>query len=271
MVKKVSFFCFFFLLSSFLNAYSALEAAKNLISNEALNNKLELLLSNTNLEDERSYVNYAKLVSLLKSNSLFDASSAESKDLSITFKAQASEILFVKAINQALNAVGLVHFTPKALNLSSQEKIYTINAQSRYNLDIGSFYNTLKRNSIYIKNIQRTGANSYEYELDFQEASLKSNVNVPLNQITNLKRPLRDYFFSTQNARVIDIEANSADSWFAKILFLDKDLKLTKAITNKEKNNFFSGEIPKDAKYIVVGDNFNLDNIRRGLSILLKP
>ncbi len=260
---------FSLLLLSGLKANDTLVAAKNLISNEAFNHKLELLLEGKSLENERGYIDYSALSSLLKSNSLLDSSSADSRDLSLSFKSDAGAVLFIKAVNEALNATGFVHFTPQRLDLTKEEKIYTIDVQSRYNLDIGSFYNILKRNSIFIKNIQKTGANSYEYELDFGDALLKSNVNVPLNQNVDLKRPLRDYFFTTKNASSVKILANAADSWFAKILFLDKDLKLIQAITSKEKNNSFSSEIPSNAEYMVVGDSFNLDNIRRGLSVFL--
>lgn len=271
MVKKAFYkgFLISLLIFSNLNANSALEAAKNLLANSAYNAKLELLLEGKSLENERGYTDYAALSSLLKSNSLLDSSSAESRDLSLSFKSEASAVLFIKAVNEALNAAGFVHFTPQRLDLSKDEKIYTIDAKSRYNLDIGSFYNILKRNSIFIKNIQKTGANSYEYELDFGAAKLKSNVNVPLNQSVSLKRPLRDYFFSTKNASSVKIQADAADNWFAKILFLDKDLKLIKAIISKEKNNSFSSEIPANTEYLVIGDSFNLDNIRRGLSVFL--
>lgn len=269
MVKIAQIFILSLCLTCFVFGNSTLEAAKNLLGNEVPESKLRLLLEGKDYEDNRGFIDYARLVQLLKTNSLLNVASANSKDLEFTFIADTSAVLLVRVLNEALKDAGFVHFTPKILDLKSPLKKYTIEVQSRYFFDVGSFYSLLKRNFVFIKNITKTASNSYEFNLDFDDAFLDSNVRVPLEQDVNLNRPLRDYFFSVANARTIKINANSADAWFAKVVFLDKDLRLVEAVYSKEKNNEFKASIPSGSRYVLIGDTFNLDNIRRGLQIRL--
>lgn len=269
MVKIAQIFILSLCFISFAFGNSTLEAAKNLLGNEVPESKLRLLLEDKNFEDGRGFVDYARLVQVLKTNSLLNIASANSRDLEFSFIADVSGVLLVRVLNEALKDAGFVHFTPKILDLKSPLKKYTIEVRSRYFFDIGSFYSLLKHNFVFIKNITKTASNSYEFSLDFDSAFIDSNVRVPLEQDVALSRPLRDYFFSVASARTIKISANSADAWFAKVIFLDKDLKLIEAVYSKEKNSEFKASIPNGSHYVLVGDTFNLDNIRRGLQIRL--
>ncbi len=269
MVKsiKIALFATLFALQSY--AASSLELAKNLVGDSASEAKLRLLFEDKNYVDESGRARWDEITRVLKMNSLLSLTLPSSRTLQISFKAKSNEVAFLKIINEALNQAGFVLFTPVELNLQDEMKKYTIRVESRYILDPASFYAILRQNSVYINAIKKLNAYDYEYELDFAYARLKPNAEAHLNANVKLGRPLRDYVINTQGASNLHARASSSDSWFPKVLFLDKNLNLLKSTISKSKQNRFSSSVPSGASYVIIGDAFNLDNIRRGLEIQL--
>ena len=269
MVKgfKAALILAFFVAQSF--ALSSLELARDLIANPQYEAKLKLLFEGKNYVDEYGNTRWDEIVRVLKMNSLLSLTLPSSRTLELSFKAKSNGVVFLKIINEALNQAGFVLFTPIKLDLQNEMKIYSIRIESRYILDPASFYALLKQNSVLITNIRKLNAYDYEYELDFSHARLKPNVEISLNNNVRLQRPLRDYVINIQGASSLSVRASSVDTWYPKVLFLDKNLNLLKSIMSTKKNNRFSSAVPSGAVYVIIGDAFNLDNIRRGLEIQL--
>ncbi|MCX2682718.1 hypothetical protein OQH60_01685 [Campylobacter sp. MIT 21-1685] len=267
MVKKICFFLFF---ASEMLAISSLELAKNLLNDPSKNSKLQLLFSDSSYEDENGNLDLNQISRLLKTNSLLNLTLPSPQSFKLNFKAKADAVLFFKILNDVLNDAGYVYFIPTDLILRDGRIDYTIQVQSQYILDPGTFYMLLKANSVYIENVKHTDAYTYEYDLNFDNVKLSSNINLALNTPKSLEKPLKDYVFSLQGAKSIFIQSNAADNWFPKLLFLDKNLNLIQAVENKVKTTQFSQSIPNAAIYVIVSDMYSLDNIRRGLSITLK-
>ena len=267
MVKKI---CIILLFLGVLSANSSFELAKNLINNPSKNSQLKLLFPNNSYLDNNNNVDIAMLSKLLKTNSLLFLTLESPQNLRLNFKAKADEIMFFKILTDALTDAGYIYFIPTDLILRDGNIDYTIQVQSQYILDPGTFYTLLKANSVFIKDIKKIGANDYEYDLDFSKATLKTNVDLSLNLTKNLEKPLKDYVLALKGASKLIIDANEADFWFPKIFFLDKNLNLIKSIESKKQNNHLSELIPNGAIYAIISDSYSLDNIRRGLKITLK-
>lgn len=267
MVKNL-FLLFLFVVNAL--AISSFELANNIINNKDQVQKLRLLFDNNKLLDNNGKLDISSIAKILKSNSLLELTLANPVVLRFNFKAKAEAVLFFKIINDALNYCGYVYFLPINLILRDKNIDYTIEVNSRYILDPESFYKILKSNGVYIENIKKTGKYEYEYDLNFDKAKLKPNANIPLNIQKTFEKPLKDYIILSKNANSITIDAHNLDSWFPKVLFLDKNLNLIKSIQTKEKNNHISEIIPDGNVYIIISDMFNLDNIKRGLKIYLK-
>ena len=269
-IGKMRFLYLIVFLTSSVFGVSSLELAQNIVADSSKKRQIDLLFAHQELNDNKGNLDIERISRILKTNSLLNLTLPSPQTLRLNFKAKSDAVLFFKIINEALNEAGYVYFIPVHLNLSKGEIDYTIQVESQYVLDPGTFYRILRANSVYIEDIRQSAKNYYEYELDFSEARLETNVNLALNVTKNLEKPLRDYVFALKGAKSISIEANAAESWFAKILFLDKNLNLISAIKNDKKNNSFSGSIPSGAVYAIVSDMYNLDNIKRGLKITLK-
>lgn len=267
MVKKI---CVLLACFSQIFAISSLELAKNLLNDESKNSKLSLLFSDSSYKDSNGNLDLSQISRLLKTNSLLNLTLTSPQSLEMNFKAKADAILFFKILNDVLNDAGYVYFIPTNLILREGSIDYTIQVESQYILDPGTLYTLLKKSSVYIDNVKRTGTYAYEYDLNFDNAKLLSNVDITLNSPTSPEKPLKDYILTLKGAKSIFIKSNTADNWFPKLLFLDKNLNLIKAIESKKQSNEFSQNIPNAALYVIIGDMYSLDNIKRGLSITLK-
>ncbi len=267
MVKKL------FLTALFVSeifALSSLDLAKNIIGDSSKRTQLELLFANKNYTDSNGNLDLSEISRILKTNSLLNLTLKSSRTLSLNFKAKADSVMFFKIINDALESVGCVYFIPTSLLLKDGFIDYTIQVESQYILDPGTFYTLLKSSGVYISDVKKVGHYDYEYSLKFDKARLKTNINIDLNSPKILEKPLKDYVLSLKNASSILIEANDADNWFPKVLFLDKNLNLIKGVKSETKNNNLLETIPKGANYAIISDMFSLDNIKRGLKITLK-
>lgn len=267
MVKKLALLLF---LSVFVLANESYEMAKNMLQNPSKTEILKLLFSNQDLKDENDKVDLEKLTRVLKINSLLNLTLDEPKNLHLSFKSSAAPALFFKILNDALNSSGYVYYIPTDLILKNNEISYKIEIRSQYILDPSTFYKLLKENSVFITNIKRIGSYDYEYELDFTEAKLKPDVELEPNQSKLIEKILKEYTINLENVKILEIEANSMDRWFAKILLLDKNLNLIKAIKRENKTPKISVQVPNNAIYAIIGDLYNLNNIKRGLKITIK-
>ncbi|MGH2268013.1 hypothetical protein [Campylobacter taeniopygiae] len=265
---KIVFLFFFFTQVAF--AVSSLELAQNLVNDASKNSQLKLLFANSSCLDDKGNLDIAKISRVLKINSLLNLNLSNSQTLKLNFRAKADSVVFFKILFDALIESGYVYFIPTELILHEGNIDYTVQVDSQYILDPETLYKLLKKNSVYIDNIKQIGPYFYQYDLNFDNAKLNTNVNISLNSLTILERPLKDYIFTTKNASKLIIDASDSDFWFPKVLFLDKNLNLIKSIKNNEQNNHFEEFIPSGSVYVIVSDMYSLDNIRRGLKVLLK-
>lgn len=267
MVKK---FFLTILLVSEAYTISSLDLARNIVNDSSKGAQLELLFFRHDYTDSSGNLDVDRISRILRTNSLLNLTLRSPQNLRLNFKAKADAVLFFKIINDALNDAGYVYFIPTDLLLKEGEIDYSIQVESQYILDPGTLYLLLKASSVYIEDIKQVGSYDYEYSLNFDKAKLKTNIDVDLNVPRSLEKPLKDYILSLKNASNLIIEANGADSWFPKVLFLDENLNLIKGIKSEVKNNRLSEPIPSGAIYAVISDMYSLDNIRRGLKITLK-
>lgn len=268
MVKALKILALTLFCAAQIHALSSLELAQNLTGNEN-EAKLRLLFADKDYTDEFGRAKWDEITRILKMNALLNTTLPSSREISLIFRAKSDATLFIKIINEALNQAGFVYFTPINFNAKNAEKLYKISVQTRYILDPASFYSILRQNAVLIKNIKRLNDYDYEYELDFTHAQLKPNTQVGINHAVRLNRPLRDYIIRLHGATSINARASSLDNWFPKVLFLDKNLNLLKATLSQKKQNRYSSDVPSGAFYVIISDNYSLDNIRRGLEIQL--
>lgn len=270
MVKKLGLFLISCIFLTCMGAnLSTKELVNHLVNDSSASKKINLLFANLDLEDENNNPNIAQIIDILRSNSLIKLNYESPKTLKLSFKAHADATIFFRLLNETLAKLGYVYFIPTQLIITDKNISYQIQITSQYILDPAIFYDYLKKNDIYITDIRRLGEFDYEYTLDFSKAVFHPNTTLVLGEYKQLGKPLQDYVFSLQGAKYIKIKASVLDTWFPKILFLDKNLNLVLAINEKVRKKAYEVRVPKEVEFVVLSDSFDLDNIKRGLEVKL--
>lgn len=266
MIKKVLLISLFFCVSLF--SQSSYDIAK-IISN-ADDAKLRLLFSRNYL-DGYTHQNIEKISEILQTSSLFKIAQPSPKDINIEFYAKTNPILFLNAITNMLNSLGFVHFYITEFNKNDDNLKIKITLQSSFLVDPGQVYKNLRVNRIYITEMKRLSYGDYGYYLDFTKFQIKSDIDLENNKEYKLTKPLREYFISFNDSiKTISISSNIGDIWYPKVEFLDKNLNLILKVVKDNPTKTLDLQIPNECKYIVMGDNFAIENIKRGLNITTK-
>lgn len=109
------------------------------------------------------------------------------------------------------------------------------------------------------------------YELETSYSRITAMQVVPSNKIVNLKKPFKEYFLSiSPDSYEINIKSNNQDRWYPYIVYFDINLQVLKVIRKKTKIKKLATTIPTATRYIKIGDNFNLKNIKTGLTVMIK-
>jgi hypothetical protein len=91
---------------------------------------------------------------------------------------------------------------------------------------------------------------------------------------TTIKLPflisLKDYFIMVENAKSIRVISRHLNNWFPYMTFFDKELNVLNVIEMTEIKKSLKVDVPLGTKYIKITDKYNLNNIKRGLSIIVR-
>ncbi|AII14174.1 hypothetical protein CIG2463D_0308 [Campylobacter iguaniorum] len=219
--------------------------------------------------DINGNLNYDKIATTLRTNSLLNLNYSSPTHMQVTFRTSSSPMLFLKVISQSLNNLGYTYFLTKNFQTMDSGISWTVSINTQFLLNPGNLYNELMGNNTFIKDIQRTGQFSFIYDIDMSKtvldtAAYESDANVELS------KPLEPYFFNINGKKSIEITADSSDNWIALVKVFDRNLKLISQLKSDKKEKVIDIEFPSDAYYILIDDAYSLENIKHGLKIYIK-
>lgn len=261
-------------LSSLFSDQLVYEKIENIVGyksyqeNKAL---IELLFKNEQKYIVNGKLRYFNIFSELKRNGLLDFEYNKSKLRTIKFKIINKPLKGYYILNSILKSLGYDFIlTKKFSKLSKDDAIWEINYDSDFMLDPVIFLNELQQKNCKIANVENRSLYSWNYEIDFNDAILLDAVKIEKNEKVKFQKPLKDYILMVDDLQRLQILSRKLNNWFPYIVFYDNDLNILGQI---KKNRVYKGitlRVPKGTKYIKITDLYNLINIKRGLSIIVK-
>ncbi len=227
-------------------------------------------------KDEKKFLNdtdikYYELFNELQENGLLNLHLDKPKDITIEFKILNKNLKAYKILNDTMRALGYRYFFTKSMDISeNQELLWKIVFKAEYMLDPVVLLKDLRLNNCKIIEVTNKDSNHWYYEIDFSDSVLSSAINIEKNEKVKFSKPLRAFFLDVENGKKLQITSRKLNNWFPHIVFFDKDLKVLKTI---KKNRIYHGlniKIPLGTKYIKITDKYNLINIKRGLTIIVR-
>jgi hypothetical protein len=219
--------------------------------------------------DKNGNIDSILILKTLKDNSLLELYSKEPKEVELTFAAKQNPLLFIRVITESLNSMGYNFFITKKALKTSEKFIWTISLSTQNVPSPLLLNDNLKAHNAAILDIEKRGDN-WNYEIDASNAKIDT-VPIAVKTRTSLRKPLVPYMIAINiNVDTITFWAHASDYWSPKISFYTQNLQLIKMIEEDKKTQTIKLKPPKTAAYMKVEDKYTLENIKRGLSVLIE-
>ncbi len=270
----IKFLVSFIFCTALLNANVINEKVKNLIGennyvvHKSLINMLFKYESDFKVNDK---IQYFKLFKELQQNGLMNLKLDRPRDITIEFKTQDQNIKAYKILNDAMQALGYRYFFTRTMKLDENNQlVWKIVFKAEYMIDPDMLVSELNLNNCKVLNVVNKQNNHWYYEIDFKDAELNSAKKISKFEKVKFTKPLRALFLKVDEPKSLFVLSRNLNNWFPNIVLYDKDLKVLEVFKKDSIHKKFKTKIPNETKYIKIDDLYNLVNIKRGLTVIVR-
>jgi len=231
-----------------------------------------LFQKKSNFYTVKGNLRYEDILKVLRNNGLLHLKFKKPKEVKIEFTTNENPIKSLKILNDTLRDMGYYYYFTKSnmFNKDQQAMVWTIVFNAEYAVDPLLFTQELKKRHCYVMDIDKQSSNFWKYSLDMEFANIKDITRISKNEKVVLHKPLKPYFIEVDYAISVEIISTRLNRWFPYIVCFDKDLNVLKVIKEKNVHKKYKINLPKNTKYIKIADLYNLINIKRGLSVIVR-
>lgn len=227
-----------------------------------------LFKRNKNYLNRDNSVNDMKVLAKLKSSGLLKLFYKRPQNLKITFSTRENPLIFMRVINESLQAMGYSFFLTKKAVKSEKGFLWQIAISTEHIVDPLNFSKWLNDRGCYIEGVARKSENNWHYNINTDQIKV-SAITIDSNTFVDLKKPIKPYWVTLDNIATIKFRTHRADNWYPKIIFYDEKLHIVRDFRRDSLRDDLTVRVPEDAKYVKISDLYTLDNIKRGLSLFL--
>ena len=231
---------------------------------------IELLFKNENFYLANEKIKYFNMFDTLQKNGLLNLRFNQPAGVTIEFKLKGENKKGYKILNDLLHTLGYRYFITKRLEKNQEALSWSIFLKVEYMLDPVMFLRELKYIGCDVLEVTKKNQYQWYYEIDFERASLPKAAPIEKNEKVKFQKPLKPIFLDIEGAKLIQILSRNLNRWFPDIVFFDKDLNVIKDIKMDKVYKGLKAKVPMGTKYVKITDKYNLINIKRGLTLIVR-
>jgi hypothetical protein len=209
------------------------------------------------------------ILTTLKDNGLLRLMYPETRAVELTFYAKENPLMFMRVVNESLQAMGYTYYLTKTLDKTAKDITWVIGLNTQHLVDPVILARQIQSRGGEIYGIEKNEQGAWRYTVGTSQAGSKVDPH-PLNVTISLGKPIKPYWIDVGDASKITLRAHAADRWFPRISFFDETLQFIEEIQADNARALMRLSVPDNAKYAQVEDRYALDNIKRGLSLYLE-
>jgi len=273
-MKKLILFCLLFF--SFVKADLLQDKIENIMRSDDVTlhrNLLNVLFKDRDkfyMSSNHERLNLPKVLSTLKTNGLLNLKFNHPTTFHAVFVFYGHTIKSLKVINDTLKSIGYYYYNIDEIQKDGDALYYSIDFKTEYAIDPNILYGELIKSNAKLINIEKISQDNWKYFIDTRFSSLANATKVPNNEKVKLDKPLKPYFLEINGARQLKIINHRLNHWYPYLVFYDENLNVLKVYKNESAFRNATFNIPAYTKFIKISDLYNLINIKRGISIILK-
>ena len=265
---------YFFILSLTLKATLLEEKVQSIVGEQ--NFQVHKSLIELLLKDEKKFlhngkIEYLKLFEVLQENGLLNLRLNQPTDIKIEFKMLGKGIKAYKILNDTLQSLGYRYFFTNNMSLNTQDELlWNVIFKAEYMLDPVVFIKELRLNNCRVNDLIVKDANNWYYEIEFDNSRLSKAIKIEKNEKVRFQKPLRAFFLQVDDIKELQVISRNLNNWYPHIVFFDKDLQVLGVIKKDIEYKGIKTKVPVGTRYVKVTDLYNLINIKRGLTIIVR-
>ena len=267
---RLFFFIIFFI--SNLYSYSLDEGIASLVGkNSYLQNRglINILFKDKEKFLKNGHINFAKVTKLLKENNLIKLNKTNSNNITLSFAThQKNSLLFIKIVKEVINSSGYSQFLTNKAIRDNSGFLWSINIKTKRMIDPSIISEELEKRDVTIERIKKISNSEYRYDIDIFDANIDA-IKINSNSEVALKKPLKPYWIDLYRAKSIKISSMAGNNWHPYIVFYNSNLKIIDKYTKERKSYNISLKVPSGTKYIKISDLYTLQNLKRGIKVVL--
>jgi len=231
---------------------------------------IELLFKNENFYLANEKIKYFNMFDTLQKNGLLNLRFQKPTEVKLQFKINGNNKKGYKILSDLLQTLGFRYFFTKKLENNGEELLWSIALKVEYMLDPVMFLRELKYSGCNVLDVTKKSQHEWYYEIDFEGASLPKAAQIQKNEKVRFQKPLKPLFLDIEDAKALQVLSRNLNRWFPDIVFFDKDLKVLKDIKIDKVYKGLKTKVPEGTKYVRITDKYNLINIKRGLTLIVR-
>jgi len=215
-------------------------------------------------------IRYYNLFKTLQENGLLDLRLQEPGNITLKFKILNNPKKGYKILNDILETLGYKYFFTKVFESNSKFSIWDISFNAEYMIDPVIFMKELKHNGAHVVDVTKVDTLNWSYEIDFSNAYLEKSTPIETNEKVQFRKLLKPLLLHVQDVHTLEVRSHALNRWYPKIVFFDQNLNVLQTIKEQFYKKRVKLNTPVGTKYIKVTDLYNLINIKRGLTIIVR-
>jgi hypothetical protein len=206
-------------------------------------------------------VNAVRVIQTLKENGLLNLFFASPRELKLEFKTNSSPLFFMKIMEDTLRSIGYYRYVTNYSKMDSSEFSWEITLFAEYATDPIILDNALSSSGCSIVDIQRISIDKWIYTIDMTNGYLNTKKLQP-NSEYKLKHSLDAVWLDISEISSLSVRSSIRNRWYPYLAYYDSSLHLLKLVKKENVVSKMRLDIPNNAKYLKITDNYNIKNIK---------
>lgn len=215
-------------------------------------------------------IKYYNMFDTLQKNGLLNLNFHRPSEVQLSFEVTGDNKKGYKILNDILHTLGFRYYITKVLQSNPEKLNWIISLKVEYMLDPVMFLRELNYSGSKIIEITKKSKNHWFYKIDFENAKLLKAENIQKNEKVKFQKPLKPLFLDIKDAKSLQVISRNLNRWYPDIVFFDENLEVLKEIKKGHIHKGIKIDVPLGSRYVKITDKFNLINIKRGLTLIVR-
>lgn len=211
-----------------------------------------------------------KISKILKENGLLKLTFGKPMELEIAFEIKENPATFTSVLYDVLGAMGYYYFLVKQSMLEDEKYHFVLSMNTEYAVDPVLLQERLLAYGYHISKIEKRNINQWVYEVWQGDFQYPKAILLTINETNNHANLKGEYWYKIQEGKNISFASVGGVSWYPKIVFFDKNLKIINIVSLQDTMREINLKIPENTSFIKVSDNYLPITIKNGLNVFLK-